>query len=86
MIRLAYPRFLEAGRKAWMLKDLGVEEWLFDIDKDPVDQMITQLMKIHNNQDIAREKVKSVMDIVHKRQKETMAIVRRTLLKAVGTK
>ena len=77
-----HPRFAEAGRKAWMLRDLGIEEWLFDIDKQPADRFTTELLTIHNDYDAALAKVKSAMGVVHKRQKETMAVVRHTLAKA----
>ena len=81
-----HPQWWESGRKAWMLKDLGVEEWLFDIDEDPVDDMVNELMEIHNNYDTARNKVKLALDIVHKRQDETMVIVRNTLIDATNDK
>jgi len=77
-----HPRFIEAGRKAWMLKDLGIEEWLFDIDVDSSNDMISELMKIHNNFNTAKKKVESAMNVVHQRQKETMEIVERTLSKS----
>ena len=73
------PRFWENGRKAWMLRDLGIDEWLFDIDEDPEDQITAALLDIHNDYDTALNKVKSAMDIVHNGQKETMAVVKNTL-------
>ncbi len=81
-----HPRFLEAGRKAYMLNDFGLGEWLFDLDEDPVEPMFKELMDIHNNFDAALDKVRSALDIVHKRQKETMAIVRQTLIKTINKK
>jgi len=74
-----HPRFVEAGRKAWMLRDLGLEPWLFDLDKDPADDVTAALMAIDGDYDGALAKVKSAMDIVHRRQKETMGVVRKTL-------
>lgn len=73
------PRFLENGRKAWMLRDLGIEEWLFDIDTDPEEKITAALLDIHNDYDAALGKVKSAMHIVHEGQRETMAIVRKTI-------
>jgi polysaccharide pyruvyl transferase WcaK-like protein len=73
-----HPRFVEAGRKAWMLRDLGVEEWLFDLDEDPADEITSSLLKIHDDYDAALGKVERAMDFVHKRQKETMDVVKRT--------
>jgi polysaccharide pyruvyl transferase WcaK-like protein len=74
-----HPRFVEAGRKAWMLRDLGVEEWLFDLDKDPAEDVIAAALEIHNDFPGALEKLDSAMDFVHKRQTETMAIVKESL-------
>jgi polysaccharide pyruvyl transferase WcaK-like protein len=74
-----HPRFVEAGRKAWMLRDLGLEDWLFDIDEQPADAFIAALMDVHNDHDAALAKVESAMTIVRKRQAETMAVVRQTL-------
>ena len=80
------PRFWENGRKAWMLRDLGIEEWLFDIDEDPEDQITAALLEIHNDYDAALSKVKSAMDIVHNGQEKTMAVVINTLEMAMKAK
>ncbi len=74
-----HPRFVEAGRKAWMLRDLGVEQWLFDIDQQSSGEITAALLEIHDNYDAALDKVKSAMDVVHKRQEETMAVVKQTM-------
>ncbi len=74
-----HPRFVEAGRKAWMLRDLGIEEWLFDIDKDPAEHIIKALFDIHDNFSLALNKVESVLALIRKRQKETMEIVRKVI-------
>ncbi len=74
-----HPRFVEAGRKAWMLKDLDVSEWLFDIDKDSAEEITGATLAIHDDYDGALGKVRSALDIVRKRQAETMAVVRRAL-------
>ncbi|NLY00811.1 MAG: hypothetical protein GXY83_32365 [Rhodopirellula sp.] len=76
-----HPRFEEAGRKAWMLRDLGVEEWLFDIDKQPAEEITAALMEIHKDHTAALAKVKSAMDIVHQGQRKTMATVQATIAK-----
>jgi polysaccharide pyruvyl transferase WcaK-like protein len=77
-----HPRFVEAGRKAWMLRNLGIEEWLFDLDEDPADEITASLMKIHDDYDAALEKVNRAMDFVHRRQRETMEVVKRTAIEA----
>jgi len=77
-----HPRFVEAGRKAWMLRDLGVEEWLFDIDQDDAEKITAATLAIDDDHDAALAKVRSAMMIVRKRQAQTMAIVKQTLPKA----
>ena len=77
-----HPRFAEAGRKAWMLRNLGIEEWLFDLDEDPAEEITASLMKIHDDYDAALGKVKTAMDFVHRRQKETMEVVKRAAIEA----
>jgi polysaccharide pyruvyl transferase WcaK-like protein len=79
-----HPRFVEAGIKAWMLRDLGIREWLFDIDKDPVESIAGAVEAIHADYSGALAKVKAVDALVQKRQRETMAVVRRTLDKSRG--
>jgi len=77
-----HPRFAEAGRKAWMLRDLGIEEWLSDLDEDPADEITDSLLEIHDDYDDALGKVEKAMKFVHKRQKETMAVVKASALQA----
>jgi polysaccharide pyruvyl transferase WcaK-like protein len=77
-----HPRFAEAGRKAWMLRDLGLREWLFDIDDEPAQRVTDALLAIDADYDAALAKVRSAMDIVHKRQKETLVVVRQTIAEA----
>ena len=79
---VVHPRFVEAGRKAWMLRDLGLEAWLFDIDREPAERITASVLAVHDDYDAALAKVKSAMGVVHKRQAETMAVVRGTLAEA----
>jgi polysaccharide pyruvyl transferase WcaK-like protein len=76
-----HPRFVEAGRKAWMLRDLGVEEWLSDVDRDSAEKITAPLLEIHRDYDAALAKVRKAMEFVRRRQTETMQVVRRTLEK-----
>lgn len=78
-VPVVHPRFAEAGRKAWMLRNLGIEEWLFDIDRDASDKIAASLLEIQGDYDAARAKVKKAMQFVHRRQKQTMAVVKATL-------
>ncbi len=73
-----HPTFAEAGRKRFMLPDLGLGKWLFDIDGDPAEPILAAALAIHDDFPAARKRVESAMAIVHNRQVETMAIVRKT--------
>jgi polysaccharide pyruvyl transferase WcaK-like protein len=74
-----HPRFLEAGIKAWMLRDLGIPDWLFDIDPDPSEKIAGKLLDICRDYPAALARVNQVKALVARRQAETMAVVRRTL-------
>jgi len=74
-----HPRFEEAGRKAWMLRDLGIEEWLFDIDRDGVEEISRELFAIHNDLNTALGKVQKALDFISRRQQETMQVVRNVI-------
>jgi len=56
------PQFAEAGRKAWMLKDLGVEDWLFDIDHLQGDELRQAALAIHTRYPEAVTRVRQAID------------------------
>jgi len=59
-----------------MLRDLGVEKWLSDLDADPAAKPIAALLDIHDNFDRAIADVGNAKAIVARRQAETMAVVK----------
>ena len=65
-----------------MLRDLGLEEWLFDIDREEAAVFERELLAIHDDYDAALHKVGEAMKIVRKRQAETMTVVKRTLMES----
>ncbi len=58
------------GLKAWMFRDIGLPEWLHDIDYDPVRNPIDTLMNIYSNYDRALKKVDRAMAFVEQRSAE----------------
>lgn len=50
--------YAEAGRKAWMVKDLGLGDWLFDIDVTPAETLLTAALRIHQDHEAARQRVR----------------------------
>jgi polysaccharide pyruvyl transferase WcaK-like protein len=58
------------GLKAWMFRDIGLPEWLVDIDQEPASSAIDALMNIHGDYPRAKEKVKRSMNYVESRSAE----------------
>ncbi|GAB3166539.1 polysaccharide pyruvyl transferase family protein [Telluribacter humicola] len=76
-VPILHARPVAHGRKGWMFRDIGLPEWLFDIDQAPASAMIDELIKIHKDYPLAKKKVKDAMAVVAKRQQETMAVVKK---------
>ncbi len=67
------------GYKAWMFRDIGLPEWLIDIDTEPAARVTAALNRIHDHYDLAQGKVKRAMQFVNSRSAEMIGEVRRTL-------
>jgi polysaccharide pyruvyl transferase WcaK-like protein len=53
--------------KCWMFRDIGLPEWLLEMDETPVEQLAATLFEIDRDQAAARTKVRRAMDFVHAR-------------------
>jgi polysaccharide pyruvyl transferase WcaK-like protein len=51
--------------KCWMFKDIGLPEWLLEMDETPVEKMADTLFAINDDYAGALAKVKKAMDYVH---------------------
>lgn len=51
--------------KCWMFRDIGLPEWLLEMDETPVEAMAEALFAIDADQDAARAKVQRAMAFVH---------------------
>ena len=60
------------GRKAWMFRDIGLPEWLHDIDCDSASQVTAALKAIHADEERAKRKVNRAMHFVERRSGEIM--------------
>jgi len=69
------------GYKAWMFRDIGLPEWLIDIDTEPASRVTAALDRIHDHYDLAREKVKRSMLFVNTRSAEMLQDARRIAAK-----
>jgi polysaccharide pyruvyl transferase WcaK-like protein len=67
------------GYKAWMFRDIGLSEWLIDIDHEPTSNAIAALERITVRYDLAQQKVKRAMAFVNARSAEMMSDVRRAM-------
>jgi hypothetical protein len=62
--------------KGQMYRDIGANDWFFEIDETNGAQLWSRLEAIHQNPERARDKVKSIMAFVEKRQKRMVDAVR----------
>ncbi len=53
--------------KCWMFRDIGLPEWLLEMDETPVERIADTLFEIDRDQAAARAKVRRAMDFVHGR-------------------
>ncbi len=67
------------GNKAWMFRDIGLSEWLIDVDREPDRRVTDALIRIENQYDLALAKTRRAMQSVHSRAEEMMSDVRRAL-------
>lgn len=53
------PQFSENGRKVWMLEELGLKDWIFDIDEPgSTDGLLIAALKIHGDPTGAQARVR----------------------------
>ena len=68
--------------KCWMFKDIGLPEWLLEMDETPVEKMAETLFAIDADYPAARAKVKKAMDFVHQHFADSMKVVGKVLRSA----
>jgi polysaccharide pyruvyl transferase WcaK-like protein len=69
-------RFEEQTSKGIMWRDIGLNEWLFDMDKESdVARIVPTVLELAKAPDAARAKVNKARAFVEQRQRETMAQV-----------
>ena len=67
------------GYKAWMFRDIGLSEWLINIDEEPAERVNAALIRIESHYDLALSKTQRAMRFVNDRSAEMMSDVRRAL-------
>ncbi|RZL30229.1 MAG: polysaccharide pyruvyl transferase family protein, partial [Pedobacter sp.] len=73
-------RFYEQSTKGFMWKDIGLNDWLFDMDEpSQLAKLVPTVLAIAKNPKVAKAKAIKARAFVQKRQKETMQIVLKSL-------
>ena len=69
--------------KGQMYRDIGADDWFFEVDETNGPQLWARLEAIHRDPAKARAKVKAIMATVEARQKRMCDVVRETVKTAV---
>jgi polysaccharide pyruvyl transferase WcaK-like protein len=73
-------RFKEQTVKGFMWRDIGLDEWLFDLDNDAdVARITPTVLAIAKDPAAARAKTAKARDLVRKLQRETMTTLKQSL-------
>lgn len=76
-------RFAEQTTKGFMWRDIGLGDWLFDLDRpEDVARIAPTALALARDPAAARAKAAAARAVVQQRQRETLAIVRRATLAA----
>jgi polysaccharide pyruvyl transferase WcaK-like protein len=74
-------RFTEQTTKGFMWRDIGLDDWLFDMDKpEEVARIVPAVLAMAQNPAQAKQKALQAKRIVENRQKATMEVLKKTLL------
>ena len=69
-------RFAEQTSKGFMWRDIGLGDWLFDFDREEeIPRLLPAVLAMARDPAAARAKVKKAQEVVHRRQRETMAVL-----------
>ncbi|OGV62488.1 MAG: polysaccharide pyruvyl transferase [Lentisphaerae bacterium RIFOXYB12_FULL_65_16] len=70
-------RFKEQTSKGFMWRDIGLDDWLFDMDNpEQVARLTATVLELVQAPEDARIRVAKAQEVVHNRQRETMAVLR----------
>lgn len=75
---LLHPQFAESGRKARMVRDIGLGDWLFDIDAMESSELLEAALRIHQDHDHAKARVSDALHRLDQLGAGLMALVRQT--------
>lgn len=73
-------RFYEQSTKGFMWRDIGLGDWLFDMDdSEQVQRIVPTVLAIAKDPEAARAKALKAREFVRQRQKETMQLLAKSL-------
>ncbi|EMI25734.1 polysaccharide pyruvyl transferase family protein [Rhodopirellula europaea] len=73
-------RFEEQTSKGYMWEDIGLGDWLFDLDSETDrNRIVPTVLQMANDLDAAKARADEARRFVEKRQRETMAVLRKEL-------
>ena len=73
-------RWAEQTSKGYMWQDIGLGDWLFNLDNDAdVPKIVPAVLEMAKNPKAARQKAQAAREFVENRQSETMEILKREL-------
>jgi polysaccharide pyruvyl transferase WcaK-like protein len=73
-------RFAEQTSKGFMWRDIGLRDWLFDLDKeDELQRVAPTVLAMAKDPGAAKAKAAKAREFVQERQRETMSILKKSL-------
>ena len=73
-------RFVDQTYKGLMWRDIGLADWLFDMDvEEEVARIVPTVLAMAKDPATAKAKAAKALEFVHKRQRETMAVLKSVL-------
>lgn len=73
-------RFAEQTSKGFMWRDIGLGDWLFDIDKpEEVARLTPTVLSLVNDREATRARVRRAQETISQRQRQTMSVLKETL-------
>jgi hypothetical protein len=73
-------RFVDQTYKGIMWRDIGLGDWLFDMDiEEEVARIVPTVLALAKDPATARAKTAKALEFVHQRQREQMAVLKKCL-------
>lgn len=73
-------RFVDQTFKGLMWRDIGLNDWLFDMDvPEEVARIVPTVLAMAKDPAAAKAKAAKALEFVHKRQRETMGVLKQSL-------